>query len=192
MPNGDLFEALKSGKASVATDRIERFVANGIELGSGEVLEADIVVTATGFNLNVLGDIAFALDGEPLDLSQSVTYRGMMFTGVPNLVWVFGYFRASWTLRADLMGEFVPRLLRHMDEHGYKRVEPQLRPEDADMELGSWIREEEFNPGYLLRGLHLMPKSGDKREWKHTQDYWGEKDEFPAIALDGPEFAYGA
>lgn len=191
VPNGDMFTALKDGKASVATDTIDTFVENGIKLASGEVLEADIVVTATGFDLNVLGDIAFAIDGEPLDLSKSVTYRGMMFTGVPNLVWVFGYFRASWTLRADLLGEFVPRLLAHMEEHGFKRVEPQLRPEDQDMELGSWIREEEFNPGYLLRGLHLMPKSGSKREWKHTQDYWGEKDEFPAIKLDGPEFAYG-
>lgn len=192
VPNGDLFEALKSGKASVATDTIDTFVEDGIRLGSGEVLPADIVVTATGFNLNVLGDIAFSIDGQPLDLSRSVTYRGMMFTGVPNLVWVFGYFRASWTLRADLLGRFVPRLLRHMDEHGLKRVEPQLRPEDADMELGDWIREDEFNPGYLLRGLHLMPRSGSKREWTHTQDYWGEKDEFPAIALDGPEFKYGA
>ena len=190
VPDGDLFEALKSGKASVVTDTIDRFVEDGIRLGSGEVLKADIVVTATGFDLNVLGDIAFALDGEPLDLSQSVTYRGMMFTGVPNLVWVFGYFRASWTLRADLLGKFVPRLLRHMDEHGLKRVEPQLRPQDADMALGPWIGEDEFNPGYLLRGMHRMPRSGSEREWQHTQDYWGEKDEFPAIALDGPEFRY--
>ena len=192
VPDGDLFKALKSGKASVATDTIDRFVENGIRLSSGEVLEADIVVTATGFNLNVLGDIAFARDGEPLDLSQTVTYRGMMFTGVPNLVWVFGYFRASWTLRADLLGQFVPRLLKHMDAHGYRCVEPQLPPEDAEMELGPWIREDEFNPGYLLRGMHLMPKSGSKPEWTHTQDYWGEKDAFPAIALDGPEFRYGS
>lgn len=191
VPDGDLFHAIKDGKADVVTDRIRRFVANGIETEGGTLVEADVVVTATGFELNVLGDIDMAVDGEPLDLSKSVTYRGMMFTGVPNLVWVFGYFRASWTLRADLVGDFVPRLLRHMDEQGWKRVEPRLRPEDEDMELGPWVDEAEFNPGYLTRGLHRMPRAGAKREWRHTQDYWGEKDEFPKIALDGPEFAYG-
>ena len=191
VPDGDLFRAIKKGRASVVTDRIRRFVANGIETEGGELLEADVVVTATGFELNVLGDIAFAIDGEPLDLSRSVTYRGMMFTGVPNLVWVFGYFRASWTLRVDLMGDFVPRLLAHMDAHGWTRVEPQLRVEDQGMALGPWVDEAEFNPGYLMRGVHRMPRAGTKREWRHTQDYWGEKDEFPQIALDGPEFAYG-
>lgn len=191
VPDGDLFHAIKDGKADVVTDRIRRFVANGIETEGGTLVEADVVVTATGFELNVLGDIDMQIDGEPLDLSKSVTYRGMMFTGVPNLVWVFGYFRASWTLRADLVGDFVPRLLRHMDEHGWTRVEPRLRPEDEDMALGPWVDEAEFNPGYLTRGLHLMPRAGTKREWRHTQDYWGEKDEFPKIALDGPEFAYG-
>jgi len=191
VPDGDMFHAIKDGKASVVTDHIRRFVANGIETEGGTTIEADVVVTATGFELNVLGDIAFHVNGEPLDLSRSVTYRGMMFTGVPNLVWVFGYFRASWTLRADLVGDFVPRLLRHMDERGWKRVEPRLRPEDEDMALGPWVDEAEFNPGYLTRGLHRMPRAGAKREWRHSQDYWGEKDEFPKIALDGPEFAYG-
>ncbi|WP_374575793.1 flavin-containing monooxygenase [Phenylobacterium sp.] len=190
VPNGDFFEAIKSGKASVATDQIERFTETGILLKSGLELAADIVVTATGFNLNVLGDIDFVVDNEPLDFSKTVTYRGMMFTGVPNLVWVFGYFRASWTLRADLIGDFVPRLLRHMDEKGASRVMPALRAEDADMELTPWIDPSNFNPGYLTRGLHLMPKSGVKDEWRHTQDYWAEKDLFPALDLDDPAFAY--
>ena len=114
----------------------------------------------------------------------------MMFTGVPNLVWVFGYFRASWTLRADLIADFVIRLLNHMDERGAKRVEVALRPEDAGMTLGSWIDPEDFNPGYLMRGMHLLPKRGDKREWQHTQDYWREKNEFPAIDLDDKAFVY--
>lgn len=190
VPNGDFFEAIKAGKASVVTDEIDRFTSTGVRLKSGETLEADIVVTATGFNLSVLGDIDFSIDNAPVDFSKTVTCRGMMFTGVPNLVWVFGYFRASWTLRADLIGDFVPRLLRHMDELGAKRVEPRLRPEDADMELRPWIDPENFNPGYLTRSLHLMPKSGTKPEWRHTQDYWSEKEAFPAIDLAGPEFLY--
>ncbi len=190
MPNGDLFQGIASGKASVVTDEIEAFTQNGILLKSGETLEADIIVTATGFDLNVLGDIDFHIDGKPLDFSQTVNYRGMMFTGVPNLIWVFGYFRASWTLRADLIGDFVPRLLNHMKAKGAKRVVPALRPEDKNMVLEPWIDPENFNPGYLMRGMHLLPKSGNKPEWRHTQDYWAEKDELPAIDLDDKAFVY--
>ena len=123
VPDGDLFQAIRAGKASVVTDEIERFTETGILLKSGKVLEADIIVTATGFNLNVLGDIDFTIDGKPLDFSDTVTYRGMMFTGVPNMAWVFGYFRASWTLRADLVADFVCRLLNHMKEKGAKKVD---------------------------------------------------------------------
>ncbi|MCA9825822.1 MAG: NAD(P)/FAD-dependent oxidoreductase [Dehalococcoidia bacterium] len=190
VPDGDLFKGIAAGKASVVTDEIDRFTPAGIRTKSGEELEADIIVTATGFNLCVLGDIAFEIDGQPLDFAQTVGYRGMMFTGVPNMLWVFGYFRASWTLRADLLADFVCRLLAHMEAKGKKRVEVRLRPEDADMELKSWIDPENFNPGYLMRSMHLLPKRGDKPEWQHTQDYWREKDEIPAIDLDGPEFAY--
>ena len=118
VPDGDLFQEVAKGRPRVVTDEIEGFTEGGIQLKSGQHLEADIIVTATGFNLNVLGDIAFEIDGQPLDFGSTVTYRGMMFTGVPNMVWVFGYFRASWTLRADLVGDFVCRLLRHMDAIG--------------------------------------------------------------------------
>jgi len=97
VPDGDLFQGVVAGKASVVTDEIDRFTEKGILLKSGQELEADIIVTATGFNLSVLGDIAFTIDGKPLNFADTVTYRGMMFTGVPNMVWVFGYFRASWT-----------------------------------------------------------------------------------------------
>jgi cation diffusion facilitator CzcD-associated flavoprotein CzcO len=190
IPDGDLFEAIRAGKASVVTDEIERFVEAGILLKSGRLLEADIIITATGFNLNVLGDIEFAIDGKPLVFSDTVTYRGMMFTGVPNMAWVFGYFRASWTLRADLVGDFVCRLLNHMMKTGARKVTPALRPEDKNMPLLPWIDTENFNPGYVLRGMHLLPKRGDKPEWQHTQDYWTEKDQFPAIDLDDGAFVY--
>jgi cation diffusion facilitator CzcD-associated flavoprotein CzcO len=119
-----------------------------------------------------------------------VTYRGMMFTGVPNMTWVFGYFRASWTLRTDLVADFVCRLLTHMDETGAKKVVPALRPEDHNMPLSSWIDPENFNPGYMMRDMHLLPKRGDKPEWQHSQDYWTEKDQFPAIDLEDKVFGY--
>jgi cation diffusion facilitator CzcD-associated flavoprotein CzcO len=190
VPDADLFHAIRSGKASVATGEIERFTAKGVLLKSGETLEADIIITATGFNLSVLGDIAFAIDGKPLNFADTVTYRGMMFTGVPNMAWVFGYFRASWTLRADLVADFVCRLLNHMQARGVHSVVPVLRPEDADMKLLDWIDPENFNPGYMMRGMHLLPKRGDKPEWQHTQDYWTEKDVLPAIDLDEAALVY--
>jgi cation diffusion facilitator CzcD-associated flavoprotein CzcO len=191
IPDGDLFQGIKSGKASVVTDEIERFTEKGILLKSGKELEADIIVTATGFNLSPNGDIDFAIDGKPLDFADTVTYRGMMFTGVPNLVWVFGYFRASWTLRVDLVADFVCRLLNHMQATGAKKVTPALRAEDHNMPLLPWIDEQNFNPGYMMRGMHLLPKRGDKPEWQHNQDYWAEKDEFPAIELTASAFVYG-
>jgi cation diffusion facilitator CzcD-associated flavoprotein CzcO len=190
VPDGDVFKGIASGKASVVTDEIDHFTKKGILLKSGEELEADIIVTATGFNLSVLGDIAFAIDGKPLDFSKTVTYRGMMFTGVPNMLWIFGYFRASWTLRVDLLGDFVCRLLNHMEKNGAKRVEPVLRSEDEDMPLLPWMDPENFNPGYLMRSMHLLPKRGDKPEWQHTQNYWVEKHQIPAIDLDAEEFRY--
>jgi cation diffusion facilitator CzcD-associated flavoprotein CzcO len=190
IPDGDLLQAIRDGKASVVTDEIESFTETGILLKSGEKLESDIIVTATGFHLCVLGDITVTIDGKPLDFADTVTYRGMMFTGVPNMAWVFGYFRASWTLRADLVADFVCRLLRHMKEIGARQVTPMLRPEDHNMPRLPWIDEENFNPGYMLRSMHLLPKRGDKPEWQHTQDYWTEKDEFPAADLDDPLFVY--
>ena len=190
VPDGDFLQAIRDGKASVVTDEIETFRESGILLKSGKALDADIIVTATGFHLSVMGDIDFVIDGKPLVFADTVTYRGMMFTGVPNLAWVFGYFRASWTLRADLVADFVCRLLNHMKEKGARMVTPALRPEDKDMPLLPWIDPENFNPGYLMRGMHLLPKRGAKPEWQHTQDYWSEKDQFPAIDLDDGCFIY--
>lgn len=190
IPDGDLFQGIASGKASVFTDEIECFTEKGLRLKSGTELEADIIVTATGFNLSVLGDIAFTVDGEARRFADSVTYRGMMATGLPNMVWVMGYFRASWTLRVDLVGDFVCRLLQHMQARGARKVEVRLRPEDADMPLLPFIDGDNFNPGYLLRGMHLMPKRGDKPEWQHNQDYWRERKELPVIDLDDAAFVY--
>lgn len=190
IPDGDLFQSIAAGKASVVTDEIECFTPKGIQLRSGQELEADIIVTATGFNLSILGDIAVEIDGQPLDFADTVTYRGMMFTGLPNLVWIFGYFRASWTLRVDLIADFVIRLLDHMEQKGAKRVEVAIPAADADMKLQPWIDTDNFNPGYLVRDMHLLPKRGDKPEWQHNQDYWSDKDAIPSIDLDDPAFVY--
>jgi cation diffusion facilitator CzcD-associated flavoprotein CzcO len=190
IPDGDLFVGIAQGKATVVTDEIDRFTREGVRLKSGSELKADVIVTATGFDLSVMGDIPFEVDGEAVDWAKTVTYRGMMFTGVPNLAWVFGYFRASWTLRVDMMGDFICRLLAHMHAHGRREVRVALRPEDHNMPIGPWVDEEDFNPGYLLRMGHLLPRAGDKPEWRHTQDYWIEKDLFPKIDLAGEEFVY--
>ena len=190
VPDADFFESIKAGHVSVVTDEIETFTETGVVLKSGETHDADIVVTATGFNMNVLGDIDFTIDDEPLVLSDTVTYRGMMFTGVPNLLWVFGYFRGSWTYRADLLADFVCRLLTHMETRGAPRVEVSLRDEDKDMELLPWQDPESFNPSYLLRAMPFLPKSGAKPEWHHSQDYWEDTQVIPAIDLDGDEFIY--
>ncbi|NMJ41179.1 NAD(P)/FAD-dependent oxidoreductase [Roseomonas sp. JC162] len=190
IPDADLFRAVARGQASVVTDEIETFTETGLLLTSGRTLEADIIVTATGFHLNVLGDIDFAIDGKPLVFGDTVTYRGLMFTGVPNLAWVFGYIRAAWTLRADMVADFVCRLLNHMEARQARRVEVALRPEDADMKLGPWLDPEEFSSGYVARGNHLLPRSGDKPEWRHMHDYWAEKDAIPAIDLEDAAFVY--
>lgn len=184
VPDGDLFAGISSGKASMVTDEIERFTEKGILTKSGEELMADIIVTATGFHLSVLGNIDFTVDGKAIDFADTVTYRGMMFTGVPNLAWVFGYFRASWTLRVDLMADFICRMFEHMESAGTNQVTPQLRSEDENMEVGPWMDPENFNPGYLMRSMHLMPKSGEAPRWAHTQDYWAERRELPLVDLD--------
>jgi len=188
--NGDLFKSIASGKVSVFTDEIDKFTSNGILLKSGSEITGDIVATATGFNMNILGDIQFTIDNKKLHLEDTVTYRGMMFTTVPNLLWVFGYFRGAWTLRAELLARFLSRLLTHMDNLDVKKVTVALREEDKKMKLLPWIADEEFNPGYLSRVMTKMPKSGDKPEWVHNQNYWYEKDIIPAINLDGEEFLY--
>ena len=190
VPDADFFRAIRRGKVSVVTDHIETFTERGIQLKSGQVLEADVVVSATGFNLSVLGDIRFSVDGQPLDFGETVTWRGAMFTGVPNMAWVFGYFRASWTLRADLVSALICRLLTHMDALGTRFVVPALRPQDDSMALKPWVDPENFNPGYLIRGVGLLPRQGSHAPWLHSQDYWTEKEELPVADLDDGTLVY--
>jgi monooxygenase len=190
VPDGDLFTALREGTASVVTDTIETFTETGIRLTSGEELEADVVVTATGFDLSLFGGVAFTVDGEPVDFPERVTWRGVMISGVPNMAYVFGYFRNSWTLRADLVSEFVCRLLAHMEEQGATTVVPTLRPEDADMPLRPWADPENFNAGYVMRSVHLMFKQGDREPWTHLLEYAQERTTLPAADLDDKSLLY--
>ncbi len=191
VPDADLFHAIRRGEASVETGEIDRFTKGGILLKSGTEIAADIIVTATGFHLSVMGDIPFSRDGAPIDFADTVTWHGMMFTGVPNLAWVFGYFRASWTLRTDLVADVVCRLLPHMAAKGARMVEPVLPEAATGLNGGPWTDPEDFNPGYLLRDLHRLPKTGPGAAWRHSQDYWADKDVFPAIDLDDEALRYG-
>ena len=173
VPNSDLFEAIRSGKASVVTDQIERFTETGVALRSGQHLDADIVVTATGLNLVVLGEMQFAVDGEAVDFAQTWTYKGMMYSDVPNLVSTFGYINASWTLRADLTAEYVCRLINRMDELGVRQVTPRLRDSDLDMPARPWI--DGFSSGYMQRMMHRFPRQGDREPWINPQNYSRDK-----------------
>jgi cation diffusion facilitator CzcD-associated flavoprotein CzcO len=184
VPEGDLFTAISEGRASVVTDTIDTFTADGIRLASGEHLPADVVVTATGFDLALFGGVAFTVDGEPVDFTERVTYRGVMITGVPNMAYVFGYFRSSWTLRADLVSDLVCRLLMRMKERGARSVVPALRPGDADMPLLPWSDPQNFNPGYVLRSQHRMFRQGDREPWTHMHEFYEERVTLPAADLD--------
>jgi monooxygenase len=187
LPDGDLFKAVKKGQASVVTDEIATFDPKGIQLVSGDRLDADVVITATGFDLSVMGDVAFVVDGQEVDWADTVTYRGLMFTGVPNLAYVFGYFRASWTLRADLIADFVCGLLAHMKEIDKSMVVPVR---DDDGELRPWVEPDNFNPGYLTRSLHKMPKQGTEVPWRLEHDYSLEKQLLPDADLDDGTLEY--
>jgi cation diffusion facilitator CzcD-associated flavoprotein CzcO len=182
VPNSDLFEALRSGRASVVTAHIDRFTETGIRLTDGTEIEADIIVTATGLELVTLGEIEFGVDGEPVDFSRTWTYKGMAYSDVPNLVSTFGYINASWTLRADLTCEYVCRLLNHMRATGTDQCTPRLRPSDADMPERPWI--DDFSAGYMQRAMHLMPRQGDREPWINPQDYKRDKALFRRSALD--------
>ncbi|HEX4181020.1 MAG TPA: NAD(P)/FAD-dependent oxidoreductase [Caulobacteraceae bacterium] len=173
VPDADLFKAIRSGKAEVVTGQIERFTETGIKLRSGRELKADIIVTATGLNLVVLGDMTFSVDGAPVDFAKTWTYKGMMYSDVPNLVSTFGYINASWTLRADLTAEYACRLVNHLDAVGARQVTPRLREADRHMSARPWI--ENFSSGYMRRMMHLFPKQGDHDPWTNPQDYGRDK-----------------
>lgn len=173
VPNSDLFQAIKSGKASVATDRIRSITENGLELESGDTLAADLLITATGLQLVVLGGTEVLIDGKPVDFSETWSYKGFAFSGVPNMVSLFGYVNASWTLRADLICEYVCRLLNHLRATGTDTCVPCLRPEDQDMVAQPWVGT--FSPGYIERSRSLLPMQGDREPWVNRQSYRYEK-----------------
>jgi cation diffusion facilitator CzcD-associated flavoprotein CzcO len=191
VPDADLFVAMQRGQAAVVTGEIECFTERGIRLVSGEELQADIIVTATGFNIAALGGAAFTVDGKPLDWARTVGWHGAMFTGVPNLLWTFGYLRYSWTLRADLLAELVCRLLAHLKARGAQVVTPRLREHERDMPLLPWVEAEEFNPGYLQRGLHRWPRQGPGDPWRNEQDYWVERKTLPAADFEDGTLVFG-
>jgi cation diffusion facilitator CzcD-associated flavoprotein CzcO len=182
VPNDDLFNSLRSGRASVVTDRIRTITESGILLESGESIEADIIVTATGLDLVVLGGAEFDVDGKRVDFGEAFTYRGVMIEGVPNMISTFGYINASWTLRADLIARFSCRILEHMKETGHRKCVPVLRAEDSGMESQSWITG--FSSGYLQRVMDRLPKQGDREPWLNSQNYPDERRKFLKGTLD--------
>ncbi|QQS40580.1 MAG: NAD(P)/FAD-dependent oxidoreductase [Acidobacteriota bacterium] len=167
VPDSDLFESIREGKSSVVTDTIKTFTETGIELESGKRLEADIVVTATGLVLKLMAGLQLVVDGEPVELSETLTYKGMMYSGVPNLASALGYTNASWTLKCDLTSEYVCRLIRHMDRNGFDYCVPKLH--DPSIERVPAI---DFNSGYVLRALDELPSQGTKMPWKLHQNYF--------------------
>ena len=166
VPNGDLFRAIRHGKAEVVTDGIERFTATGIRLNSGQELAADIIITATGLNLQLFGGAAVTVDGQPVDLTKTMAYKGMMLSGLPNMVYTVGYTNASWTLKADLVSEFACRLLNYMDDKGLETV--VVEHPGSDVEERPFM---EFTPGYVLRSLDELPKQGSRTPWRLNQNY---------------------
>jgi monooxygenase len=173
VPDEDMFKAINSGGANVVTEHIKRFTENGIELQTGEHLEADIIVSATGLKLLVMGGAAFMVDGEAIDFSKQTTYKGLMVSDVPNMVTIFGYVNASWTLRADLAAEWVCRALNHMSSTQTTKMVPVVPESLKDMPTKDWIAD--FPAGYMQRSMHLQPRQGDQAPWVNSQNFRKER-----------------
>jgi cation diffusion facilitator CzcD-associated flavoprotein CzcO len=165
-PDGDFFRAIRAGKADIVTGQIATFTGSGIRLQSGQELAADIIITATGLKLLLLGGMEIAVDGRPVTFSETTNFRGVMFSDVPNLFAVFGYTNASWTLKADLSCAWVARLINHMDRRGYVACTPRLR--DPSIKPEPLI---DFSSGYVLRAIDQLPRQGSKKPWKLYQNY---------------------
>jgi monooxygenase len=185
VPNGDFFEAIKSKKASIVTDHIERFTENGIKLVSGEILEADIIVTATGLNAQLFNNIDFEVDGKQVDFSKKICYKSVMFDGIPNMTYAFGYTNASWTLKCDMTNQYTCRLINYMAENGYKQCMPVQK--DPDLVLKPFL---DFTPGYVMRVIDKLPKMGDKKPWKIEQNYFYDRKMFENGSLDDGILVY--
>jgi monooxygenase len=171
VPDSDMFDAIKKGQVEIVTDHIENFTKNGILLKSGRELPADIIITATGLNLVLLGQTELSVDGEKIDLSNHINYKGVMFNDIPNLVSVFGYINASWTLKTDIVADYVCRLLKEMDRKGADIANPHL--DDPDMARLPFVQD--FSSGYFARSFDKLPKNGDRQPWQVLQDYTAEK-----------------
>ena len=186
VPDGDLFEVISDGRASVVTDHIDTFTEKGLKLASGAELEADLIVTATGLNLIPLGGVAIGVDGRDVELPETLTYKGMMLSGVPNLAFAVGYTNASWTLKCELTCEYVCRLLKHMDQHGYRICTPRNR--DPSVTEEPLI---DFSSGYVVRAIDRFPKQGSKTPWRLHQNYARDLVvlRFGAIEDDAMEFS---
>jgi cation diffusion facilitator CzcD-associated flavoprotein CzcO len=182
VPNGDFFKAMREGKASVVTDHIASFTETGIQLASGEHLDADIIVTATGLELVTLGEMDFIVDGNQVDFAKTWTYKGFAYSDIPNLASTFGYINASWTLRSDLTAEYVCRLLNHMRKKGVAQCTPRLREQDRSMKERPWI--DGFSSGYMQRMMHRMPRQGDHEPWINPQNYRRDKKMFKHSPID--------
>ena len=182
VPNGDFFKAMREGKASVVTDHIASFTETGIQLASGEHLDADIIVTATGLELVTLGEMDFFVDGNQVDFAKTWTYKGFAYSDIPNLASTFGYINASWTLRSDLTAEYVCRLLNHMRKKGVVQCTPRLREQDHNMKERPWI--DGFSSGYMQRMMHRMPRQGDHEPWINPQNYRRDKKMFKHSPID--------
>ena len=182
VPDSDLFSVLREGKARVVTDHVERFTEGGILLKSGEQLDADVIISATGLELVMMGDAHFTRDGQALDFAKHWTYKGMMISDIPNMVMTFGYINASWTLRADLIAQWTCRLLNTMREKGALSVEPVVPEAKKGMAARRWI--DEFNPGYMERVMHLFPRQGDAAPWVNPQNYAKDRDMFLKGEID--------
>jgi monooxygenase len=166
VPDADLFDTIKAGRATVVTDTIERFTPAGIRLASGAELPADVIVTATGLEVSLMGGARFSVDGAPADLTQSLQYKGMMFSDVPNLSFTFGYTNASWTLKADLVAMYVCRLLNTMKKRGLRQATPRIGAEGVNPE--PFV---DFSSGYIQRAVDRLPKQGDRKPWRLNQNY---------------------
>ena len=182
VPNGDFFKSMREGKASVVTDHITSFTETGIQLASGEHLDADIIITATGLELVTLGEMDFFVDGNQVDFAKTWTYKGFAYSDIPNLASTFGYINASWTLRSDLTAEYVCRLLNHMRKKGVAQCTPRLREQDRSMKERPWI--DGFSSGYMQRMMHRMPRQGDHEPWINPQNYRRDKKMFKHSPID--------
>ena len=165
VPDGDLFAAIREGRAEVVTDHIGHFNKQGIELQSGQQLDADIVVLATGLNLKFAGGVQYSVDNRVLDFTEHFIFRGMMFSDLPNMAFTVGYTNSSWTLKADLTAKYVSRLLNKMARRGYTSVTPRLKGEVEEVPLL------DFDAGYVLRSRESFPKQGNRLPWKNYQNY---------------------